>query len=47
MKNENSKKEYIAPEMSIIQLENQIDLLQDSGYHNSLGMIDENEYDRA
>jgi hypothetical protein len=47
MKNENSKKEYCAPKMSVIHLNHRVDLLQDSGYHKSLGMIDENEYDRA
>ena len=48
MKNENiQKKEYCSPEMSVIQLSNRVDLLQDSGYHKSLGMIDETEYDRA
>lgn len=48
MKNENiQKKEYRSPEMSVIPLNHHVDLLQDSGYHKSLGMIDETEYDRA
>ena len=47
MNNGTSKKEYHAPEMRVIQLNHHVDLLQDSGYHKSLGMIDENEYDRA
>ena len=47
MKNE-QKKEYVAPEMSIIEFDHRADLLQDSGgYKKSLGMIDGNEFDKA
>ena len=48
MKNE-QKKEYVAPEMSVIEFDHRADLLlQDSGgYKKSLGMIDGNEFDKA